>query len=97
MLLDEVTPEEVAAAWLHDVIEDTEGTEQDLLSAGIPRRAVDIVIELTNPSKQCPELPRARRKKIDRDHLCQVSRQAQRIKILDRIDNLRDIQPADDD
>ena len=37
----------VAAAFLHDVIEDSELTENDLLSRGVPQDVVDIVSELT--------------------------------------------------
>lgn len=93
-LLRDVTAEEVAAAWLHDVVEDTSWTERDLLEKGIPARTVEIVLELTNPSKQHPDLPRARRKQMDFGHLRNVSVEAKRIKLIDRTDNLRDVQDA---
>jgi len=38
---------QVAAAWLHDVIEDTDTTAADLLAAGIPAETVDMVIAVT--------------------------------------------------
>jgi len=41
------TPEEVAAAYLHDVLEDTPTTAADLLAAGITARTVAIVEALT--------------------------------------------------
>lgn len=40
-------PREVAAAWLHDVIEDCEISAQDLLNAGISQDVVDAVVLLT--------------------------------------------------
>lgn len=93
-LLSDATAEEIAAAWLHDVLEDTPWTEHDLLEKGIPARTIQIVLELTNPSKQHPELPRAERKQMDFKHLRDVSIEAKRIKLIDRTDNLRDIQDA---
>lgn len=36
-----------AVAWLHDVLEDTELTAQDLVEAGIPRKIVQYVLMLT--------------------------------------------------
>jgi len=96
-LLTHVSAEEVAAAWLHDVVEDTSYTSDDLLGEGIPERSVQIVVELTNPSKQQPDWPRAKRKQMDLDHLRTVSLEAKRIKLIDRTDNLRDIQDAKPD
>lgn len=40
-------PREVAAAWLHDVIEDCNISAQDLLDAGISQDVVDAVLLLT--------------------------------------------------
>jgi (p)ppGpp synthase/HD superfamily hydrolase len=96
MLLDGVTADEVAAAWLHDVIEDCGVTADDLLEAGFPSASVQLVVELTNPSKKHKRLPRKARKQIDREHLRRVSRRAQRLKLLDRIDNLQDLAGADE-
>ncbi|WP_404289438.1 HD domain-containing protein [Glutamicibacter arilaitensis] len=39
--------ETVAAAWLHDVLEDCEVTPSDLLSAGIPQSVIDAVDSVT--------------------------------------------------
>jgi (p)ppGpp synthase/HD superfamily hydrolase len=95
-LLDELAAEDVAAAWLHDVIEDCGVTAEDLRAAGFPDQTVDLVVELTNPSKRRKDLRRAGRKQLDRDHLRGVSRKAKRLKMLDRIDNLRESSVADD-
>lgn len=40
-------PREVAAAWLHDVVEDCSISAQDLLDAGISQDVVDAVVLLT--------------------------------------------------
>lgn len=40
-------PEEKAVAWLHDVLEDTPTTPQNLLDAGIPENVVTAVITMT--------------------------------------------------
>lgn len=44
----------VVAAWLHDVIEDTSVTAEDLLSQGLPPRAVDAVVALTRTKEVAP-------------------------------------------
>lgn len=49
MLGSRYSAEEVAAAWLHDVLEDTHITAQDLLREGIPASVVDMVMLLTKP------------------------------------------------
>lgn len=49
-LLD--TPEQKCAGLLHDILEDTDVTEQDLLDAGIPERVVEIV-KLVTHEKPC--------------------------------------------
>jgi guanosine-3',5'-bis(diphosphate) 3'-pyrophosphohydrolase len=94
MLIDGITAEEVAAAWLHDVIEDCGYIPERLAAEGVPQATIDLVLELTNPSKQHPNLPRAERKRLDREHLAHVSPAARRLKALDRIDNLRELQHA---
>jgi (p)ppGpp synthase/HD superfamily hydrolase len=46
----EATGDEIAAAWLHDVIEDTQWDADLLLRAGVPPGAVEIVQALTRPA-----------------------------------------------
>jgi guanosine-3',5'-bis(diphosphate) 3'-pyrophosphohydrolase len=79
----------LAAAILHDVLEDSSIKYDGLLRRGIPRPVVRLVVELTNPSKGM-KAPRATRKRIDREHLAKVSVQAKIIKLADRIDNVRE-------
>ena len=84
----------VAAAWMHDLIEDTKVTYGDI-EREFNKNVADLVQELTNSSLGST-LNRARRKKIDRDALRQASFPAKIIKLLDRIDNLTEMDGADD-
>lgn len=86
--------DEIAAAWMHDVLEDYPFVK---IPAIFSPWCYNIVCELTNPSKKHPELNRAARKAMDREHLATVSREAKIIKLLDRIDNLNEMVGADDD
>lgn len=90
-LLEGITAEEIAACWLHDVIEDCDVTADDLRREGFSETTITLVVELTNPSKQHEHEPRVVRKQIDRDHLSQVSRSAKRLKMIDCLDNVRDV------
>ena len=80
----------VAAGWCHDVVEDCPQIAPSELRAVIGDDAFAIVSEVTNPSKQHPELPRAERKAMDRAHIAMISRRACCLKLADRADNLRD-------
>jgi len=82
-------PEMIAAAWLHDTVEDTPATHHDIedtFGPGVAR----LVYELTDISKP-GDGNRALRKAMDRDHLAQASDRAQTVKLADLIDNARDI------
>jgi (p)ppGpp synthase/HD superfamily hydrolase len=96
MLFKDAAAEEVAAAWLHDVLEDTPATADNLQAEGMPPVSVRLVEELTNPSKRHPQLRRAVRKEMDRGHVLHMSREAKRIKLIDRADNLREMQGCDE-
>lgn len=82
----------VAAAFLHDVVEDTPHTLDEILAEFGPDVA-RLVAELTNPSKGS-KAPRREREQVDRDHLAVVSVEAKVIKLLDRIDNLQEMVDA---
>lgn len=93
-LRPDATEDMVAAAFLHDVVEDTEIKLEDIRSILNPEVA-RLVGEMTNTSKITdPKLPRAERKKMDRDRLAQVSYEVKIIKLLDRIDNVREMTGA---
>jgi len=82
----------VAAALLHDVVEDTPHTLEEVAAEFGPEVA-RLVGELTNPSKGS-DAPRRERKRQDREHLTRISVEAKIIKLLDRIDNLREMAAA---
>jgi (p)ppGpp synthase/HD superfamily hydrolase len=84
----------VAAAFLHDVVEDTPYSTADVSHEFGPEVA-RLVEELTNPSKGM-KAPRRERKRLDRQHLTVVSAEAKIIKLLDRIDNLQEMATAPD-
>lgn len=90
LMRSEATPELVAAAWLHDVLEDCDITP-DGLRGEMPEAVVDLVVELTNISKLThPKESRRERKRLDRERLAGISPGAKIIKLIDRIDNLGD-------
>jgi len=80
----------IAAAWAHDVLEDTNYSRVKMLEL-IGPQAYLLVLELTNPSKDLKGAPRATRKLIDRMHLANVSIEAKLIKLCDRLDNVLDL------
>lgn len=87
-ILSFATPAIVAAAWLHDVIEDCGVKLADIQMAFHPDVAA-YVSQLTNTSKIThPKAKRAERKLIDRERLRTISPEAKCIKLIDRIDNL---------
>lgn len=86
----------VAAAWLHDVLEDCDDTFCLELVCEMPVEVVKLVQELTNPSKGS-KAPRSVRKQMDRDHLKNVSAWAKKIKLIDRTCNLKDMDQAPKD
>ena len=89
--VSEVTddPEIIAAAWLHDTVEDTPATFEDI-EINFGARVVQFVFDLTDVSRP-GDGSRAQRKAIDREHLAQASSAAKTIKLADLIDNCADI------
>ncbi|HEX7437120.1 MAG TPA: HD domain-containing protein [Caldimonas sp.] len=74
------------AALLHDTIEDTETTEAELAARFGPKVAA-VVLEVTDDTS----LPKSRRKDLQVEHAPHVSREAQLVKLADKICNLRDV------
>ncbi len=81
--------EMVAAAWLHDTVEDTPATVEDI-EREFGKSVATLVSELTDVSRP-GDGNRAERKRIDRLHMAKASARAKTIKLADLIDNCRDI------
>lgn len=79
------TEEMLAAAWLHDTVEDTDVTIMDILDNFGPEVAM-LVKFLTDASKP-EDGNRSVRKEIDRKHIAQAPPEAKTIKLADLIDN----------
>ena len=96
LLLNEAGVEDqrvLIAAILHDTIEDTDTTEQELVKH-FGKDVADIVLEVTGDKA----LPKAERKRLQIEHAAHISRRAKLVKLADKICNLRDITaspPAD--
>jgi len=82
-------PETIAAAWLHDTVEDTPATLQQI-EKEFGANIAELVEDLTDVSKPS-DGNRAVRKAIDRRHLAQASARAKTVKLADLIDNCKDI------
>lgn len=95
LMRDNQTDVMVAAAWCHDLLEDTE-CHPGNIAESIGVQGLELVLELTNPSKKFPDLPRAVKKAIDRDHASRMTPYAKAIKAADRIDNLLDAEECSD-
>lgn len=80
---------QIAAAWLHDVVEDTVFTLKDIEDE-FGRNIAELVYWLTDVSKP-QDGSRATRKAIDRQHIAKAPGHAQTIKLADIIDNLGSI------
>ena len=87
------TPDMVAAAWLHDVVEDTSVTLTDIHLSFGPEVAA-LVGWLTDVSKK-EDGNRATRKAIDRAHTAAAPAEAQTIKLADLISNSKSIMQHD--
>lgn len=87
--------EMLAAAWLHDVVEDT-GVTIEIIKAEFGSDVADLVGWLTDVSR--PEQGnRATRKAIDRAHTAMAPAEAQTIKLADLISNCTSIKEHDAD
>lgn len=81
------------AAILHDTVEDTDTSEEELVRE-FGADIAGVVMEVTDDKS----LPKAERKRLQIAHAPTISRQAKLVKLADKICNLRDIAtspPAD--
>jgi GTP diphosphokinase / guanosine-3',5'-bis(diphosphate) 3'-diphosphatase len=76
----------LSAAVLHDTIEDTE-TTYDELAEQFGREIADVVLEVTDDKA----LPKAERKQLQIEHAPHLSRAAKLVKLADKIANVRDV------
>lgn len=87
-------PEMIAAAWLHDVVEDT-GVTIEIIKAEFGNKIAELVGWLTDVSR--PEQGnRSTRKAIDRAHSAMAPAEAQTVKLADLISNTRSIMMHDE-
>jgi len=87
------TDEMVAAAWLHDTVEDTDVTIE-LIRAEFGDKVAELVGWLTDVSRP-EDGNRAVRKAIDREHSASAPAEAQTVKLADLIANTRSIMKHD--
>ena len=76
----------VCAALLHDTVEDTEATFEEL-EKEFGKTICDLVREVTDDKS----LPKARRKELQIEHAREISFEAKHIKIADKTSNIEDI------
>jgi (p)ppGpp synthase/HD superfamily hydrolase len=81
---DGADAELVAAGWLHDTIEDT-GTTREQLAEEFGARVADLVVEVTD-DMSLPKDQRRQKQIVDAPH---KSSEAKMIKIADKISNIR--------
>jgi guanosine-3',5'-bis(diphosphate) 3'-pyrophosphohydrolase len=78
--------EVLCAALLHDTVEDTATTHEELVNA-FGSRVARIVAEVTDDKN----LAKAERKQRQVEHAATISREAKLVKLADKICNLRDV------
>jgi guanosine-3',5'-bis(diphosphate) 3'-pyrophosphohydrolase len=78
--------ETLCAALLHDTVEDTATTHQELVD-GFGSRIARIVAEVTDDKS----LSKAERKRLQVEHAALLSPEAKLVKLADKISNLRDV------
>ena len=76
----------LCAALLHDTIEDTETTPEEL-EREFGKRVREVVLEVTDDKR----LPKKERKQLQIDHAPHLSKAAKLVKLADKICNLRDV------
>ena len=79
-------PAVLAAALLHDTVEDTQTTSSELREY-FGEKIAGIVEEVTDDKN----LPKAERKRLQIEHAAHLSREAKLVKLADKICNVRDV------
>ena len=94
----EHTPEMICAAYLHDVVEDTPVSSEDI-QRKFGRKIAFLVEELTDEymKENYPHLNRKKRKRLEVARQATMSKEAKTIKLADVIDNTADILKNDPD
>ena len=78
--------EVICAALLHDTVEDTDTTHEELANA-FGSRIARIVAEVTDDKR----LPKDERKRLQIEHAPTLSHEAKLVKLADKLCNLRDV------
>jgi GTP diphosphokinase / guanosine-3',5'-bis(diphosphate) 3'-diphosphatase len=78
--------EVLCAALLHDTVEDTDTTPEELIGA-FGSRIARIVAEVTDDKR----LPKDERKRLQIEHAPSLSHEAKLVKLADKLCNLRDV------
>ena len=76
----------LCGALLHDVVEDTD-IRYELIEEEFGIGVANIVFDVTNPSKEYPELNRKARKEMDLEHLKSASKRSMALKLSDVLSN----------
>ena len=79
----------LSVAALHDTIEDTETTQEEI-QAAFGMEIAMLVAEMTDDKS----LPKAERKRLQIEHAQHMSRDAALVKLADKICNLRDVEAS---
>lgn len=78
---------EIAAAWLHDSVEDTSVTLEDIRNE-FGEEVANLVHDLTDP-EELKHLPTAERKNKQAERICNECESARKIKLADQTSNVR--------
>jgi (p)ppGpp synthase/HD superfamily hydrolase len=89
------TDEMIAAAWLHDTVEDTNTTLEEV--EGLFGHEVATLVEMLTDVSKKSDGNRSVRKEIDRKHTAKASPAAKTVKLADLIHNSESIMAADPD
>ncbi|MFP6901093.1 MAG: HD domain-containing protein, partial [Opitutales bacterium] len=80
----------IAAAWLHDVVEDVEGVTIEEIADEFGQEVATLVKDLTNPCEKS-DGDREKAAEENRRHTAQADPRAKTVKLADLIDNLTGI------